>query len=73
MIKRLSNRLRRVMIVGHNPGLNELANYFLPPSQSIANLPTAGIVELTFDAKTWKTIDSRRLIHSSVDFPKKKL
>lgn len=70
LVKGLDDRFRQVMVVGHNPGLNDLANRFLP--HPIANLPTAGIVELTFDVDVWHVIDPTRLVHGSLDFPKNK-
>ena len=70
LVKGLDDRIEQVMIVGHNPGLGDLANSFLP--QSISNLPTAGIVELRFDVDAWQCIDPTCLVHSSVDFPKNK-
>ncbi|WP_419661132.1 SixA: phosphohistidine phosphatase [Desulfosarcina variabilis str. Montpellier] len=70
LVKGLDDRFRQVMVVGHNPGLTDLANRFL--SQTISNLPTAGIVELQFDVDAWQAIDSIHLVHSSEDFPKNK-
>lgn len=70
LLKGLKDSWEKVMIVGHNPGLTELANRFLP--HPLSNLPTAGVVELEFAIDTWKAIDARRLVHSSVDYPKNK-
>jgi phosphohistidine phosphatase len=69
-VKGLDDRFEQVMVVGHNPGLGDLANSFLP--QSLSNLPTAGIVELRFDVGAWQAIDPTCLVHSSVDFPRNK-
>ena len=68
LLKGLKDRCQKVMIVGHNPGLTDLANRFLP--QFLPNLPTAGIVELVFEIDSWTNIGARMLVHSSVDFPK---
>ncbi len=68
LVKGLDDRWRQVMVVGHNPGLNDLANRFL--TSPLSNLPTAGIVELGFETDTWLAIDSSRLVHGNVDFPK---
>ena len=40
----------RAMLVGHNPGLTELASRF---ASEITNLPTCAIAEFTFAAATW--------------------
>jgi phosphohistidine phosphatase len=58
----------QVMVVGHNPGLTELANWFYP--QYIENIPTAGIVELRFGIDSWRFINRNQLIASSFDYPK---
>jgi phosphohistidine phosphatase SixA len=56
------------MIVGHNPGLHDVANLFSAPA--IAKFPTAAIVTLVFDMDTWQEVDPKRLIYSDLDFPK---
>ena len=42
---------KRVMIVGHNPGLTMLANIL--GDIAIDNIPTAGVVGIAFDTKKW--------------------
>jgi len=61
---------QQAMVVGHNPGFTELANRFYP--YSIANVPTAGVVELRFDAASWRQIGRDNLQFSRFDFPKNK-
>jgi len=60
----------QVIVVGHNPGMTELANWFYP--DRIDNIPTAGVVELQFDTDAWRTIKKDRLESSSFDYPKNK-
>jgi phosphohistidine phosphatase len=69
-IHRFEDRWNRVMVVGHNPGFTELANRFYP--HAIANIPTAGIVELRFKTRSWRRIHRDNLESSSFDFPKNK-
>lgn len=59
---------QQVMVVGHNPGFTDLANLFYP--SLIANVPTAGVVELQFNATSWQKIDRQNLKFSDFDFPK---
>lgn len=61
---------QQAMVVGHNPGFTELANRFY--RHFIANVPTAGVVELRFDAPSWRQIRRDNLEFSRFDFPKKK-
>src|SRR6266540_2139931 len=53
VIHELGNKLERVMLVGHNPELTELAKRL---SSKIASMPTCAVAEFTFDAKSWSDI-----------------
>lgn len=58
-----------IMVVGHNPGLTDLANEFIPGLTS--NIPTAGFVSIKIDTDDWnlRTRKSAELI--KYDYPKK--
>lgn len=58
-----------IMIVGHNPGLTDLANELTPGLTS--NIPTAGFVSILIDSDDWdlRTRASASLVH--FDYPKK--
>ena len=53
---------RRLLVVGHNPGLHDLAVWLTgrgPPtlrSSLAAKLPTGALVVLTFETNAWKSI-----------------
>ena len=51
LVCQLPESAKRVMIVGHNPGLTMLANVL--GDVTIDNIPTAGVVGIAFDAKRW--------------------
>jgi phosphohistidine phosphatase len=57
-----------VLLVGHNPGLTQFANYLSPGITD--NLPTAGVVAVEFDQEDWNlyTQPETRLI--AYDYPK---
>lgn len=57
-----------MVVVGHNPMLTEFCNLFLP--DYLENLPTAGLVTLTFDIKNWNIVNQQP-IASKVFFPRK--
>ena len=59
-----------IVIVGHNPGLTDLANELLPGLTS--NIPTAGFVSILVDSDDWdlRTRNSAKLI--KFDYPKKR-
>ncbi len=52
-----------VMIVGHNPGITQLANSFLHQKADV--LPTSSLVGVSFDASTWGEVP---LAHRQVLF-----
>ena len=52
LILGLDRSLDRVFLVGHNPELTDLANRLT--GAGIENVPTCGIVSITFDLTHWK-------------------
>ena len=58
-----------IMVVGHNPGMTDFANFLSPGLTN--NLPTAGVVSVEIDQDHWNLYErpkTRLLVH---DFPKK--
>lgn len=51
LLERQDNKFNSIMIVGHNPGLTEFANYLLP--QLTDNIPTGGVVSLNIETDDW--------------------
>jgi phosphohistidine phosphatase len=68
VIHHLGDKLKRVMLFGHNPELTELAHRL---SGEITHLPTCAVAELTFDAKSWSSIGRIRPTEVALDYPKK--
>ncbi len=64
----LPERFNSVMIVGHNPTLTDLANRFL--KTPIENLPTSGVVSITFDTNKWEEVLVAARKTNFVLFPK---
>lgn len=58
-----------VAIFGHNPTFTGYANLFV--NQAIDNIPTAGVVVLTFDTDNWNEISRSNLVEEVFDYPKK--
>ena len=52
-------RIPHLMIVGHNPGISEIANLLAPTSH--INLATAALCSLTFDMRTWADVEAGNL------------
>jgi len=51
----LPDSLKSVMIFGHNPTLTYFVNKFIQPP--IVNLPTTGLVSVSFQTDHWEKID----------------
>jgi len=68
VIRALGDELERVMLVGHNPAMTELAHAL---SSEISQLPTCAVAEFTFDAKSWSDVGKARLAHVALDSPKR--
>jgi phosphohistidine phosphatase len=68
VIHKLGDKLKRVMLVGHNPELTELAHRL---SREITRMPTCAAAEFTFDAKSWSHIGQVKPTEVVIDYPKK--
>jgi phosphohistidine phosphatase len=60
-LKELPAKAAHVMLVGHNPGLQELAAKLAPPDSEARHqlretLPTAAVVSFGFDIANWKDL-----------------
>lgn len=68
IVNNIDDIYNTAFLVGHNPGLNELAEYYVGYEE---NLPTCGILGIEFTCNHWKecNADNARLIF--VDYPKK--
>jgi phosphohistidine phosphatase len=69
IIQSLDDALDHIMCFGHNPGLTDLVNSI--STYYIDNVPTCGVVELTFDTDTWADIGHIEPTQVHFDYPKK--
>lgn len=58
-----------VFLVGHNPGLTDLANHL--GDTPVDNIPTCGICSLEFDVPSWKEVPAGHGTLVVFDYPKK--
>ena len=70
VLSRQDDSFNSIMIVGHNPGLTEFANYLVPGLTH--NIPTSGVVSVQVDTEDWNldTVKNAELV--LYDYPKKK-
>lgn len=53
-------RIPHLMIVGHNPGITDVA-HLLAPAARIPDLATAAMCSLTFDVRSWSDVTAGKL------------
>jgi phosphohistidine phosphatase len=69
LLAEIDDGIESLLLIGHNPGLTELANRLLPFLR-LDNLPTTGVLAIDCDATSWKRIDRADLSLRFYDFPK---
>ena len=69
VISNISNDLSSVMVVGHNPGMTEIVNYFA--QGSIEDMPTCSVAVVQFSVNDWCEIDQNTGELIAFEFPKK--
>jgi phosphohistidine phosphatase len=68
IIKTIDNGLERVMMVGHNPALTHLVEFYTP--RYLDNLPTSGIIKMEFEVTEWSQIKPSTGTLCWIDYPK---
>jgi phosphohistidine phosphatase len=71
VIRTTGPRIPHLMIVGHNPGITELANLLAPAAH--IELATAAMCSLTFDARTWADVKPGNLRDTQSEAPPARL
>ncbi|HQQ82566.1 MAG TPA: histidine phosphatase family protein [Cyclobacteriaceae bacterium] len=69
-VQRIPNEHRTAMLVGHNPGLTEFAALLVDDFEE--DIPTCGIVAITFQVDAWKKVLPQTGRLKFFDYPKKK-
>ncbi len=58
-----------ILLIGHNPGLTDLANFLV--DGKIANLPTCAMFRVELPDSDWSKLDRRKARTLFYDYPKK--
>ena len=69
LIRQLGASLSHVALVGHNPGLTDLARVL--GASSIDNVPTGGVVRFELDVDDWRDVVPAKVRLIDFDYPKK--
>ena len=67
IIQELGDKIKRVMLFGHNPELSELAHRL---SHKISDMPTCAVAEFSFDTKSWSTVGKEEPVKARLYAPK---
>jgi phosphohistidine phosphatase len=57
-----------IVVVGHNPGLTELAEYLVPGA--VDDIPTCGLFSVSIDSEDWDIRSHPKAALNLFDFPK---
>lgn len=68
VIGELSDKLKCVMLFGHNPEFTELAHRL---SNEVTLMPTCAVAQFMFESKSWATIGAVKPAKVVLDYPKK--
>ena len=68
VIGELSDKLKCVMLFGHNPEFADLAQRL---SNEPALMPTGAVAQFTFESTSWSSIGSKKPTEILLDYPKK--
>lgn len=68
VLGRQDAEFNNIMLVGHNPGLTEFANYLSPGLTD--NVPTSGIVAVSFEGEDWDLRPAPATELIAYDFPR---
>ena len=72
IVQSIGPLIPHLMVVGHNPGISELAQ-LLAPNRHIGALSTGAMSSFTFETHTWAGVEARNLRDSLSETPPTRL
>lgn len=69
IIQALDSLAKHCVLVAHNPGLSQLADYL--DNGQTGDLPTSAVVSLTFEVESWSAVDRNSGRVALFEYPKK--
>ena len=69
ILRKMPDTINSVMLFGHNPGFTWLSN--LLTDTHLDNIPTAGVVQISFPCKEWKALAPGHGTLDWFEYPKK--
>ncbi len=71
IIRNTGDEVKALGVVAHNPGITDLANFFL--EEPVHNIPTSGFVHMAFDTDRWAEVKADNLLRHAFHYPKELL
>lgn len=68
LIRKQTDEIASLMLVGHNPGLTDLVNYFA--IDHIDNVPTTGLLQFEFSVTSWQQLNAQVANLVYFEYPK---
>ena len=68
IVQQAPTEVESLMLVGHNNALTDFANHLSP--KPVANIPTAGVMALSFEIGNWQAAAPERCTFQIFEFPK---
>ncbi len=69
LVQSCDDKIDRLMLVGHNPGLTEFANSVCKAFET-ENIPTSGFAAFSFNIKHWEEAEANEAEFETYQFPK---
>ena len=69
LIRAQDNSVSTMLLFGHNPAFTDLANRLM--DNSLDNIPTAGIVSLSYSIESWDLLSKTAPVKDFFDYPKR--
>lgn len=69
LIREQDPSVSNLLVFGHNPAFTSLANQLM--DHYLDNIPTAGIVSLTYEIDSWVQVGKTAPVKDFVDYPKR--
>ncbi len=71
LLRSIEEQWKDVLLIGHNPGITDLANYLV--DGCIENVPTCGIFSVTLPISHWRDLEETTGGLLFYDYPKKQI
>ncbi|APG28978.1 hypothetical protein A7E78_02145 [Syntrophotalea acetylenivorans] len=69
LLRCIDEQLQDVLLIGHNPGITDLANYLV--GACIENVPTCGVFSVSLPITSWRDLEGTAGNLLFYDYPKK--